>query len=183
MGFIVRSLPAIAVAASVGLCVGLCGAWLRSYHVADCWFHATRPPDGVETTHLYYLGVACGRVKGYRTVVSVGPDGRDEAFRRFPMHQTVGPTEVDVVTPPGFMGSLGFALVSDRRLQARGVGLPIWSVAAPLTVPPALALRRAWGRRMRRRRAAHGVCAACGYDLRASGERCPECGAARAAVA
>ena len=180
---IVRNLPAVAVAASIMLCLAVCGAWVRSYRVADCWFHAIRPADAVETTHLYYLGIARGRVKAYRTSISVGRDGRDEAFARFPMHQTVGPTEVDVGTPPGFAGSLGFALVSDRRLQARGIALPIWAVAAPLAIPPALALRRAWRRRVGRRRAARGVCGACGYDLRASPERCPECGVARAAVA
>jgi len=33
-------------------------------------------------------------------------------------------------------------------------------------------------RKLTRRRLA-GLCDQCGYDLRASGERCPECGAAR----
>jgi|SRR5687767_8965210 len=36
--------------------------------------------------------------------------------------------------------------------------------------------------RRREKRIASGLCAECGYDLRASGERCPECGAPRLLV-
>jgi hypothetical protein len=48
------------------------------------------------------------------------------------------------------------------------------AVFAPLPLIRSLKLYRRWTRRSRRRM--HGLCASCGYDLRASPERCPECG-------
>ena len=50
------------------------------------------------------------------------------------------------------------------------------AIACPtLAVLPVLALLR-W--RRDRRRFAHGLCQRCGYDLRATPDRCPECGTA-----
>jgi hypothetical protein len=55
------------------------------------------------------------------------------------------------------------------------VTVPFWLVILLLAMPATL---RIWQpiRRSRRRRA--GCCVNCGYDLRATPERCPECGAA-----
>ena len=52
--------------------------------------------------------------------------------------------------------------------------LPLWLVIAPLAITSLLLQRRA--RRLHRLRIA-GLCPACGYDLRATPQRCPECGA------
>jgi hypothetical protein len=56
------------------------------------------------------------------------------------------------------------------------VAIPHWSVALLAAALPAGWLVVA-GRGTRRR--SSGACASCGYDLRASPERCPECGTMR----
>lgn len=53
------------------------------------------------------------------------------------------------------------------------VTVPWWSIVAGLLAMPALRAAR-WARR--RRRARRNCCVACGYDLRGSPGRCPECG-------
>ena len=55
--------------------------------------------------------------------------------------------------------------------------MPHGLFAALLALAPAVAARRFWLARRRRVRIAGGRCVACGYDLRASSERCSECGA------
>ena len=72
---------------------------------------------------------------------------------------------------------LGFTVRKSRRGDWWVVTVPTWSVAAATLVLPAADVAR---RVRKRRRAAGGTCAACGYDLRATPDRCPECGTAAA---
>jgi hypothetical protein len=74
-----------------------------------------------------------------------------------------GVAELPYLTPSSI-------LVNDLHV----VILPIWSLLLPLSVPPALLLLRVRRRKIRLRR---GLCPTCGYDLRATPDKCPECGA------
>jgi hypothetical protein len=59
--------------------------------------------------------------------------------------------------------------------RLRALTVPYWMIAGAATVAPMLSVRRMIHRRSRR---SDGRCAGCGYDLRATPDRCPECGAA-----
>jgi hypothetical protein len=60
----------------------------------------------------------------------------------------------------------------DVQRETRVVIIPLWSVAILTGLLPTGVLIR----RIRRRGRAVGLCPICGYDLRATPDRCPECG-------
>jgi hypothetical protein len=76
--------------------------------------------------------------------------------------------------PTDFKGGLGFGVVERAGVATiKAVVIPYWFVLACAAMWPAFSVMR----RMRRWRWKRtGRCAACGYDLRGGGERCPECG-------
>jgi len=75
----------------------------------------------------------------------------------------------------------GTYYISGTAYAYRGFAVhyaPLWWATFP-----ALPLAAAAYARHRRRRRSPGVCAGCGYDLRATPERCPECGTVPARAA
>ena len=70
----------------------------------------------------------------------------------------------------GFDGHIRF--LYDGTFQEGENSVPLWIFALPF---PIVLGARLWVERVKRR-PARGRCARCGYDLRATPDRCPECG-------
>ena len=73
------------------------------------------------------------------------------------------------------MSSTTFADIGDPDFVETHYGVPCWMVVVVTALAPLI-----WHRRLLREQSRHrirnGLCLKCGYDLRASSDRCPECG-------
>jgi len=86
----------------------------------------------------------------------------------------------------GILARLGFVFAQSQKtsgpssggpavlISAMGFACPLWFPLVLLLISPAIAIRSELKRR--RHLAQPDVCRKCGYDLRASTNRCPECG-------
>jgi hypothetical protein len=79
----------------------------------------------------------------------------------------------------GFDGWSWGRTSAEGEVEGRGFCMPYWFLTAAAAAGPAWCVTT-WMRRgiARVRRSSRGACLGCGYDLRASGIRCPECGLA-----
>ncbi len=108
------------------------------------------------------------------------PIGPDWEYRTRVVQSPGSMTELDeVIDPP--RGVLGFD-AGKRQWPRSSMTWLTFPLALPLVLLGGTGTLWAVRRTRARRRRAHGRCLACGYDLRASPGRCPECGASKATV-
>jgi hypothetical protein len=174
----------LASALSLLLCAAACALWVRSYFADDCVGYARNAADGL---HRRVLAVEASDGQVWLTWWSrdytATANARDAATRRgLPkagwFYLRSGPLS-GAAADNSLLESMGFHFWLREPVTALDtsseVGAPFWAVALACLAAPVLWFRQA--RRGHARRRA-GLCARCGYDLRASPQRCPECGAA-----
>lgn len=177
---------------SLLLCAAIALLWLRSYWLTDDW---SRDAYGLDSGGVYHKallvrsgggGLALARkvytnrdpavVAVWRTARSAGfpLTWRTDPSVQYPAGGPLFPSlpwwrkagfglAIERPRSSGYFGQSGFALV-----------VPDWSLLAAAALLPFAWLVRKW--MIARRKAMEGRCRHCGYDLRATPDRCPECG-------
>ena len=168
-------------AASLLLCLATAGLWVRSYWVAD-GFSAERP-DASKNRREYIS-------PHYRCLIASfdGHLGGWFFWTGRPQGRPTSSWEFELGHPGKYSPEpgTGFSLRRDGGVHGGYAyntlywRLPDWSLVSAFAVLPAIfAFRQIRAVRRRRHRSRLGLCPACGYDLRASPGRCPECGRER----
>jgi hypothetical protein len=172
-----RFLFNLAAAVSVVLCVATVALWVRSYVLWESVFH-----QNTDALHRRWSAVCFGNGSGglsfgVQQIDFVAPGMAEQRFnslRPFTYFRTP-PQKRWTEGPLWLRFGTDRSSRSDAVLSTTGVLIPHWLVVLLTGVLPVF-MSCGWLRRRARRR--HGLCPTCGYDLRATPERCPECGTA-----
>jgi hypothetical protein len=172
--------------ASLLLCVAAVVMWGRSYFYGDTIGGEDSPAVGWRRGGGLYSSIGGIEADWWlRRVTSSDPAGFSAFSHRVATNQR-GLQDAYLNSLHG-VRLLGFFYVHQVQTTTMGddgkpiphfqdthvLLIPYWAVCAALIVAPVMYYRRS---RAERRRKVQGVCAHCGYDLRATPDRCPECG-------
>jgi hypothetical protein len=174
-----RILLNVATVVSLLLGIGTAALWGRSNWLHDS-IHAGSG-QWVENNNWFcrdlFLDSSAGRlhVSYWKTKATLGPIGNI-----LPRGWQRREDRIDPANPPRWYGddrrTLGVGHMNELRSHPGGyhylfmISVPWWQVIVLTAILPIA--RLVW----RRRRYASGFCSRCGYDLRATPERCSECG-------
>ena len=156
-----RVLLTIVAMISAALAIAFIALWIRSYSPNSA---SMQTRDSISFTHddpLYWIISHPGSLAFCRQKGRNWDAHPLRGFKRF---------GIDFGGSYGDDGSMLWNLV-----------LPYWMITSLAVVLPMIRVE-VWRRdRRMRHRTARGLCPRCGYDLRATPQRCPECGAAPSA--
>jgi len=185
---------AILSALSLMLCVATCALWARSHRVLDQvgwggWSIVQPVLQGREVTARERTRCITGGrgellFEGRSQESTMPQWAAEDLIQKHgvqsPRWKSVtlvdGMLVVDETSPLWRRMGFNWNVRAGRTLSTRyyEAAVPLGAIALPLAFLPT-----AWLVARRRRSRRRGVCATCGYDLRASRGRCPECGTAR----
>ena len=158
---------------SLLLCVATCVLWVRSYAVSQFagWSDPARFVGALSMCGLMRLeyGTYANDDQGWSYVSYPTPGGAAPGLWQEALARD---------RRGGRLRALGIAYArvdyaTDGTRVRRALYLPHWLLGCATLAAPAWHLLRSV---RARRRPAAGQCTACGYDLRATPGRCPECG-------
>ena len=176
-----RRLFTVATALSLLLCLLTAVLWVRSYAHYDFAVH------GVETSETVANTFEVSSGEGVIEFAATHYDSMDDDIRLHGSHThwylhsepTVSREDElhnQFVGKTGWhTGRIGYGYEGGGGVQERRLCVPHWGLAGlALVLPVCWTTHRLRSRRRRYR----GQCQICGYDLRATPDRCPECGTA-----
>lgn len=170
------------------LLAAVLGLWARSYFVGDFLSIHRREPQGQDSTGLAVAAASDWIGFWYfRYSDQITPAGIWHVRRSVDDRQAL---EAGILEGTFSGNGRRFFFRYGRTDQGRRLdvyaGAPLWAVALALSVASGLMLyprMMRWRRRRRSKLFPSGRCPVCGYDLRATPDRCPECGRRRGAAA
>lgn len=172
----------LAAGASLLVALLICIFWIRSRWSSDSLrYHATNP--ATHRLDAYLISEAGGMTLG-RKIFYWPPEAQTAAMTLVNRTRRAYTWQFDSrpVPPAGVLymrlgfnwfSAIDLKMVPGATSKEARLFIPYWALLlATLITPIAWILHR-----RRQRNAQPGICKICGYDLRATPDRCPECGA------
>ena len=182
-----------ATAVSLVLSVAVAVLWARSYWWIDEARYVVAEAEGGQT--IWSLNSDCGKLHFQRQRwTPVQADDPGAGPPGFHAQASFIPRVRGAWGAPGFrfgefrMGQAADIMTTSyperttsgsvrRRMSWKWLHVPDWAIVVATAIMPLWGALRMTRRRCDARRRRPGLCRSCGYDLRATPDRCPECGA------